>query len=473
MIYLDRNEMAFRHHERNLLDQNDITVYRPWNRIYPQKKWYKTWEVIRARVIDIPWSDKENIPPVFNNEVKLLKIINMNIIKDKDVDNPLVINNLKSIYTDIEDFTILTKIQMRQVLKNNLFDNSSEIKKLYEEWVIQLAQLPEDNVTNLNELLDSEKFSISFVNHDYAAITPKMRNFIAKEYWLDIKSSMAVIKLENLNKIFEVLRKNNKYIWWWLWVWFKDKWREFLNSNDKYFVNPIADAMQSTNFIAHLWDEIHWYNSDATWYCESLVDKFNEIWKDIIDKTIIILGAWWTARGIALELVHRWVKKIIILNRTLSKAQSIVDNLVKIKPDIAVAKSEESIFDIKDDIDAIINLTTKWADWEFEEYSWLVPAYEDIQENLKKTKKILEDLYQKNPKLIISDINLTRTWTTPLLDIAKHLWLPTLDWKAMVVYQWVDAIRTVFWDRIIQKWWTKEEVREKLIKKVLEDKTNK
>jgi shikimate 5-dehydrogenase len=84
--------------------------------------------------------------------------------------------------------------------------------------------------------------------------------------------------------------------------------------------------------------------------------------------------------------------------------------------------------------------------------------------------KLLKDFSQENPKLIVSDINLTKTWTTPLLDIAKNIWLPTLDWKGMVVYQWVDAIWTVFGDKIIQKWWTKEEVRQKLIDKILKAK---
>ena len=70
----------------------------------------------------------------------------------------------------------------------------------------------------------------------------------------------------------------------------------------------------------------------------------------------------------------------------------------------------------------------------------------------------------------MSDINLTKTGTTPLLDIARQVWLPTLDGKGMVVYQWVDAIRTVFGDQIIKKWWSKEEVREKLIKKILKEK---
>jgi shikimate 5-dehydrogenase len=60
-----------------------------------------------------------------------------------------------------------------------------------------------------------------------------------------------------------------------------------------------------------------------------------------------------------LELVHRGIKKLIIINRTLAKAQFIADNLNQIKPDVAVAEDEQFIFDLKEHIDAIINLTTK------------------------------------------------------------------------------------------------------------------
>jgi len=38
---------------------------------------------------------------------------------------------------------------------------------------------------------------------------------------------------------------------------------EFLRNKENYFVDPVADAMQSTNFVAHFGDEIHGYNSDA------------------------------------------------------------------------------------------------------------------------------------------------------------------------------------------------------------------
>ncbi|MEI6673357.1 MAG: hypothetical protein WCL02_08930 [bacterium] len=60
-----------------------------------------------------------------------------------------------------------------------------------------------------------------------------------------------------------------------------------------------------------------------------------------------------------MELVHRGIRKLIIINRTLAKAQFIADNLNIIKPGVAIAMDEPSIFDLQEYIDAIINLTTK------------------------------------------------------------------------------------------------------------------
>ena len=471
MMYLDRNGIAFRENEKYLLENNQITVYRPWNRLYPNEKWWKIWEVVKTRVIKTPWNRKDWIYPIFAPEAWLVKITNIQLIKDSDLkDMPEIVTHIKLIYTDTQDFSLLTKIDMQKLDNSHYIDNSQEIKKMYKDGLITSALLPENNIKNVDELLEADNFSLSIINHDYAGITPKMWNFIAQEYGLNIKTSMVVIKTENLEKIFEVLRLNDKYIWWWLGVGFKDFGWEFLRKKENYFVDPVADAMQSTNFVAHFGDEIHGYNSDAAGYCESLSDKFKEIWEDMTDKTIIMLGAWWTARGIALELVHREIKKLIIINRTLSKAQAIADNLNKITPNVAIAADEQYIFSLQEHIDAIINLTTKWADGDLEKFSGLTPSWESVEDNLHMSKQLLTNFGEENSKLIVSDINLTKTGTTPLLDIARQVRLPTLDGKGMVVYQWVDAIRTVFGDQIIKKWWSKEEVREKLIKKILKEK---
>lgn len=479
-MYLDRNDLSFRQEEKkDLLSQDKITVFRPGNRIYPEHRWYIPGEVVKARVIDVPWNDKEHKEPIFSDTVELVKIQTIHILKTEDIHENDFKNSwayiktkddlakyLKTIYVQVPKD--ITKIEIKKIDTTNLIDNDQEIKKLFENWILTFATLPENNVTNIEELLNAKNFSFTFINHDYAGITPKMRNHIANKYHLDIKNAMVIIQPDNFEKTIEILQKNKKYIGWWLWVGFKDLWRNIIKDKKYWFIHPVANEMQSINFIAHFWEEIHGYNSDASGYTDSLCDKFKEIWENIHNKDIILLWAWGTARGIALELVNRWIHSITILNRTLEKAKYITKNLNQVKKNIAKAGDENMIYTFTDQkIDAIINLSTKWADWDLEKFSWLTPASWSVEENLTQSRQLLEKFLKKNPKIIISDINLTKTWTTPLLDIAKEAWISTLDGKGMVVYQWVNAIWTVFGDRIIRQWWSKEEVNQLLIDLIL------
>ena len=358
---------------------------------------------------------------------------------------------------------------MKKIDNNTLVSNEQEIRNLFETGMIQLATLPENNITDIDELLSAKNFSLTCINHDYAGITPKMRNHIAQKYHIDIKSAMGITQPEHFEKIIEVLAKNNKYIWGGLGVGFKDFGRNILKDKKYGFIHPVANEMQSINFVAHFWEEIHGYNSDASWYADSLCDKFKEIWSDIQGKNIIVLWAWWTARWIALELVNRWIHTLWILNRTVEKAEHIVKNLNGIKKDIATAGTEDMIYTLQNEkIDAIINLSTKGADGDFEEYSGLAPTTWGKEQNRQATKEILSSLKEKNPQMIISDINLTKSKTTPLLEEAKVLHLSTLDGQLMVIYQWVQAIWTVFGDRIIEAWGTKEEVQKELLHLIFE-----
>ncbi len=476
-MYLDRDEIGLRQEDENdLLAKERLTIFRPGNRIYPQKRWFMQWEVVKARIIDKPWNDREKIAPTFSTIVKLVKIQTIKVLRQEeliedDFRNSLeyvqssedVKKYLENIYKEIPE--TITKIDINELDTENLIDNANEIKELFTSWRIKFAELPENNVKNIDELLQAKNFSIAFINHDYAGITPKMWNHIANKYNLGIKTSFVVADPKDFESTLDILQKSNKYIWWWLGVWFKDTWRKIVKEKEYWFINAVADEMQSINFIAHFGEEIHGSNSDASWYADSLCDKFREIWEDIVGKDIIILWAGGTARWIALELTNRWAHTITILNRTIEKAQHITDKLNHIKPNIAIAGDENMIFSLQDKkIDAIINLSTKWADGDFALYSWLVSTQWWIEENLNKTKEVLKNLKKHNPQIIISDINLTKTQTTPLLESAKEEWLSILDGKLMVIYQGVQAIWTVFGDKIIQAGGTKQELKEELLK---------
>jgi hypothetical protein len=64
---LPRDEMAFRARYRELLLQRALTtVFRPGDRIYPNWRGYSEGEIVTARIIRMPGSDEQGVPPEFD-----------------------------------------------------------------------------------------------------------------------------------------------------------------------------------------------------------------------------------------------------------------------------------------------------------------------------------------------------------------------------------------------------------------------
>lgn len=72
---LPRDEIAFRKEYQGLvLERTITTVFRPGNRIYPNRRGYRVNEIVTARIIDRVGSDELMIPPVFNEHRAKVRI---------------------------------------------------------------------------------------------------------------------------------------------------------------------------------------------------------------------------------------------------------------------------------------------------------------------------------------------------------------------------------------------------------------
>lgn len=183
-MYLDRNGIAFRENEKYLLNNDKITVYRPWNRLFPNERWWKIWEVIKTRIIKTPWNRKKWIFPIFTPEAWLAKIINIQLIKDSDLkDTPEILTHIKSIYTETQDFNLLTRIDMKNLNNYDRIDNAQEIKKMYEDGLITSALLPENNVKNVDELLGADNFSFEYYKSWLCRYYTKNAEFYSTRIW--------------------------------------------------------------------------------------------------------------------------------------------------------------------------------------------------------------------------------------------------------------------------------------------------
>ena len=98
--------------------------------------------------------------------------------------------------------------------------------------------------------------------------------------------------------------------------------------------------------------KLHGDNTDG----QGLVDAIKALdWK--LDNTnILIIGAGGATRGVIYPLVQAGVKKIVIANRTLARAEQLVDDLKDTVPQATLAAI--SLDDLAGEFDLVINATS-------------------------------------------------------------------------------------------------------------------
>jgi hypothetical protein len=128
-LLLPRDEMAFRkEYETLLLSRKIATVFRPGNRVHPNRRGYIVGETVTARVIERCGCDRRGVPPLFN-EVRIpikithLAVFFIDCVKEGDFrgsspdlfDRRSLIDHLERIYEEpIDSFNrTVTRIGFR------------------------------------------------------------------------------------------------------------------------------------------------------------------------------------------------------------------------------------------------------------------------------------------------------------------------------------------------------------------------
>jgi len=93
-------------------------------------------------------------------------------------------------------------------------------------------------------------------------------------------------------------------------------------------IDPLAESIGAVNTIVHQDDYLHGYNTDAPGLLHALHEHgLGEVDKDgnisLHGYTAVLLGAGGAARGAAFGLASAGVKRLIILNRHLERAQRL------------------------------------------------------------------------------------------------------------------------------------------------------
>jgi len=313
----------------------------------------------------------------------------------------------------------------------------TNLKELIQGNYVFVAKLPEKNDFSIGELDSLDAYTIPLVAHDYGAKTPVMWNTLYKKLGLNMRNIMLVANpKENAEIVMNALRTDQKY----LGGGFGVGWKEKLNLIDE--IRP--KDLSSVNIVVKENGKLVGYNTDAHGFVRSLEEKVGSIGKRLEGSNVVLFGAGGVAKEVARLLANKKINKMVILNRTFSKAVSLANQLNEKYGQIAVAGGEDIIrgyllnsFTVPD---VAINLSDKGSDGPSEKYSAFAAA--DLKHdknagiNTTISRTIARELKRLNPKIIVADIVLPKNPPSRTLAIAENEGLENLvDGLGMVVYQ--------------------------------------
>lgn len=345
---------------------------------------------------------------------------------------------------------------MKNNFKNIKIENQDIIltsQELFDRGLLRFAEQPKDNLNIL-----PERCTLTLIEHDYPAKTPQMWNACYREFGLDAGNVMAVGEVGNLPKIISALRNDEKYLGGGAGVGFKNK---IISELDE--VEPIAREIGAVNLVVKTSEGLlRGYNTDGFGYAMSLREIFTQRGESLNGKKAVILGSGGTGNAVAFMLANDGMQ-IVILNRTVAKAENLANKINDYfnleRENIARFGGEDAINAEVSDADVVINVSTKGAVGDFEQYSSLAPAIlpatkENIDANQKQAQEILKNIPSD---AIISDVILSGK-DTSLIKLAKEFGFTTLDGVPMVVYQGVEAFWLLHGDELEKKNITREQV---------------
>ncbi len=317
----------------------------------------------------------------------------------------------------------------------------SNLKELIQEGYVKIAELPDKNKINLNQLDDFDGYTVPLVAHDYGAKTPIMWNFLYEKKGLNLRNIMLVADpKENAELVINALKLDPKY----LGGGFGVGWKERMDLLDE--VRP--GDLNSINIVVKENNELIGYNTDSEGFVRSLEEKFNSIDKKMKGSNFILLGAGGVSKEVAKLIAEKQANRIVILNRSFGKGVKIANELNDKYGEIALAGGEDIIrgYALNSFIvpDAIINLTDKGSDGKLVNYSAFAAAdlvhdaNAGINTNISRT--IARELSRLNPSVIVADIVLPKKGQSRTLAIAENEGLENLvNGIGMVINQGVPA----------------------------------
>lgn len=446
-LNLNPNEMAVRMIYWPLVEKKEIfTFFRPGVRLAINYRGYCEQQEITLRCIDRLGYDQLNLAPELSktkkSEATVYKIYSKRIkdLNEKDFlgsspDVKSIIDlkfHLGLIYNlsldDLNDDSHVTIVKIKYKNKNNMKNPKKRIENIIQNGMWKIAEMPPNNPQDL----EAKEIMLTLINHDYPARTPLLWNHAFKHFKINAKSIVIVPCSENLDKeslkwTFSVYRDDERFLAGGLGVGFKDESIELLDILDESSSNVGA-----ANFVCKNEEgKLVGYNTDGLGFVGGLQENFPEL-QDLKNKNILILGSGGTANAIAFALAKEKAK-LIIVNRTKSKAISLAEEIQKFyKNSIVVALGEDEVKEkVLEDLDLVVNASIKGAEGSLKDYSAMTSTDKGLINNLTESMELLKKLPKK---CIVSDVVL-KSKDTAIISQAKIIGLKTMNGLPMVVSQ--------------------------------------
>lgn len=151
------------------------------------------------------------------------------------------------------------------------------------------------------------------------SLSPQLHNGLFEKYEMDAIYLPIEVKTEELGKLVEGFRVMN----FWGFNVTKPHKMEIMQYLDG--LDPLAEKIGAVNTVV-LWEgKLLGYNTDGFGFIKSIESKIGEIPKEAL--TILILGCGGAVKSVAMALADWGIKKVIIANRTVEKAEELTNQI--------------------------------------------------------------------------------------------------------------------------------------------------
>lgn len=166
------------------------------------------------------------------------------------------------------------------------------------------------------------------------SLSPQLHNGLFKTIGVDALYLPIEVKAEDLEKLVDGFRLMN-FGGFNITKPHKVEVMKYLDGLD-----PLAEKIGAVNTVVYQDGKMIGYNTDGFGFIKSIENKIGDILKE--DLTILILGCGGAVKSVAMALADWGIKKVIIANRTVEKAEELANQINESWPGKAQAISMEA-----------------------------------------------------------------------------------------------------------------------------------